>query len=245
MSVFNSKDFRVQLPLIDLTSLNQEDSIRSNLKFVKMANEGYKSLYPAAVCLYPKYASLLSDHLIHEIRSCVVSTYFPSSQSPLELKVKEIKYLNTTGVDEIDIVIPVGEFLDENYNEVSKELRLIRSHTNKTLKVILETGLLHEPGKIKKASELAIQCGADFLKTSTGKYKVGATPEAVEEMAQVMLTEYQLSGRKVGLKVAGGIRTVDEAATYIDLVRGVLGDEWINPDYFRIGASSLYNNIVA
>ncbi len=238
-------DYRVLLPLIDLTALNQTDSMQSNSTFIAKANQGFNGCLPAAVCLFPKYASLLKENLRPEIKSCVVSSYFPSAQTTLALKVQEIKYLNGLGLDEIDVVMPIGEFLEGNDAVVLDELRHMRSHTNATLKVILETGALESVAQVKRAGMLAIQSGADFLKTSTGKFKVGATLVAARALAEVIADEYQRSGKMVGLKFAGGIRTMAEAAEYVAVVQDVLGDQWLDPQYFRIGASSLYDNIIS
>ena len=245
--IWNMSDFKknveIQVPLIDLTALNQTDSVMSNQAVIDMANEGISGIYPAAVCLYPKYANLLVNSLKPEIRSCVVSAYFPSSQAPFVLKQREMEYLNDTAIDEIDIVMPLGEFLEGNYKEVSAELSRLRQATNKTLKVILETGAMSSGNQVKDAAQIAIESGADFIKTSTGKYHTGATIEAVSVMAKTILENYGATGKKTGLKVAGGIRTVEEANTYIDTVSGVLGGEWIKSNYFRIGASGLYHQI--
>lgn len=232
------------LSLLDFTSLNQTDSIKSISAFIKKANTSVNQQLPAAVCVYPKYAELLTEQLNSKIKSCVVSTYFPSSQAPLVLKVQEIQYLNQTSIDEIDIVISVGELLDGNDNYVRQELTAIRSATKKTLKVILETGTLKSPEMIKKAAKIAMETGADFLKTSTGKEKTGATIEAVEILAEEIRQYYIKTQKRIGLKIAGGIRTKREAELYIGKVIDILGKDWISPDTFRIGASSLYNHLI-
>lgn len=228
------------LPFIDLTSLNTNDSYDTIRKLVQKANAGFKGLYPAAVCTYPKYTKELAS-INAPIKKCVVSTYFPSSQAPLQLKLNEIEYLNQTNIDEIDIVLSVGEFLNGNFKEVSKELIEIRKKTDKTLKLILETGLLESKNNIQLASQMGIDAGMDFLKTSTGKTTVGATLDAVTYMAT---TISQQNSKLTGLKIAGGIRSVSQAFEFIYQIEDYLGKDFINPTNFRIGASSLYDKII-
>lgn len=233
------------LKLIDLTSLNQTDSIRSISNFINKANQGFEDCYPAAVCLYSKYHFLLSDELSLSIKKCVVAGNFPSSQSPLALKLEEIKYLDNQNIDEIDIVIPIGEAIDGNLTEVKNELIAIRKETKKTLKVILETGALKTPELISSIGRIAIDAGADFLKTSTGKFDVGATAEAVDVLTKLIAEEYNSTGKRVGIKISGGIRTLNDAEKYYQIILRNLGPNWLTPELFRIGASSLYNQIIA
>jgi len=178
------------------------------------------------------------------IKKCVVSTYFPSSQASTEQKINEIKNLDRIDIDEIDIVLPIGEFLDGNEDEVLNELILIRNATSKTLKLILETGVLKSTENIERAGLLGIKSGMDFLKTSTGKAKIGATIEAAECLANLINQSKNDLKKPIGIKVAGGIRTKQDAEIYINNVAKILGQDFIHPKTFRIGASSLYNQLI-
>ena len=228
------------IKLIDLTSLNTTDGPQSITRFIEKANSGFNGSFPASVCVYPKFAKLIKESVLNPVKTCVVSTYFPSSQSPNELKLQEIDYLSNIGIDEIDIVLPIGDFLEKNYDSVYNELMAIRKRTSKTLKLIIETGVLKEQDLIKKASEIGISTNMDFIKTSTGKAGVGADIESVKTMANAIKN----SSKTVGLKVAGGIKTYTEANEYIQTCESILGSDFINPKFFRIGASSLYNQLI-
>jgi deoxyribose-phosphate aldolase len=185
------------------------------------------------------------------IKTASVATAFPSGQVPIELKIQEVKYCIEQGADEIDMVISRGEFLSNNYKLVSDEISKISDlckagRDGKTihLKVILETGELKTAENIYLASVLAINAGADFIKTSTGKISPAATPEAAFVMLKVISDHYNKTGKRIGFKPAGGIRTSDEALQYISMVKNILGDDWLKPELFRIGASSLLNNLI-
>lgn len=150
------------------------------------------------------------------------------------------------GADEVDVVINVGEILSGAYDEAANEIEVLRGESDgATLKVILETGALKSPELIYNASLLAMAAGADFIKTSTGKIDVSATPEAAVVMCKAINEYYQKTGRKVGFKAAGGIRTAEDAALYYTIVKEILGDEWLTTELFRIGASSAANNILS
>lgn len=150
------------------------------------------------------------------------------------------------GADEVDVVLNVGKMMSGALDEAANEIEVLREESDgATLKVILETGALHTPELIRQASLLAMQAGADFIKTSTGKIDVAATPEAAVVMCHAIKDFHQKSGRQVGFKVAGGIRSAEDAALYYTIVKEILGEEWLTPDLFRIGASSLANNLLS
>jgi deoxyribose-phosphate aldolase len=163
----------------------------------------------------------------------------------IEVKVLETALAVAAGANEIDIVISVGTFLEGNYSEVGKEIsRIKESCGDAHLKVILETGALKTPENIWKASMIAMQAGADFIKTSTGKMEPAATPEAAWVMCSAIKEFYARTGKKIGFKAAGGIVESSDALFYIAIVREILGEEWLNPQLFRIGASRLANNLL-
>jgi deoxyribose-phosphate aldolase len=163
----------------------------------------------------------------------------------MAVKLAECGLLVKKGADEIDVVISVGRFLAGDYLSVLNELILIREACQGvTLKVILETGLLKSAGLIRLASLIALEAGADFIKTSTGKIPVAATPEAVHTMAHALRDYARVTGRVAGLKPAGGIVEVDDALKYYYLIHNILGEEWLRPERFRIGASRLANNLL-
>jgi len=230
---------------VDLTSLNSFDSIQSIDKFLNQALEFEAKGFPvAAVCLYPNFSAQAVQKLNESsIKTAVVSGNFPHSQSFLSTRLNECELALEAGVDEIDIVLNLGAFNDGNDEHVINEIKAFKGlMPNKCLKVILETGYLQTPERIKKASELAIEGGADFIKTSTGKEFPGASLEAVEIMAKVIAEKKSTS--KVGLKVSGGVKSFDDALAYLNLVQKHLGKDFITPDLFRIGASSLVSNLV-
>lgn len=232
---------------IDLTTLKCTDSEESVMKFTQKVNE-FDDLHPdlknvAAICVYPNMAEIVSTTLeVDNVKVACVSGGFPSSQTFLEVKVAETALALHYGADEIDIVIPVGKFLAGDYEGMCDEIEEIKAICKeKHLKVILETGELKTAENIMKASVLAMYSGADFIKTSTGKEKISATPEAAYVMCQAIKEYYQLTGRKIGFKPAGGINTVEDAITYYTIVKEILGEEWLCNDFFRLGTSRLAN----
>ena len=237
-------DHQQLISLIDLTSLNPTDSEKRILALMEKANLGIDQVRPASVCTYPKYANILTDQLHPNIKSCVVSTYFPSGQAPLLLKLEEIAYLNTQNIDEIDIVLPIGEFLDGRLGYVSEELNAIRNKTDKTLKLIIESGLLKERELITKATEIGLDTGMDFIKTSTGKHGKGADLNSVITIAKALKKFQDRTGETRGLKIAGGIKTISESKAYIKAVSLILGENFINSSSFRIGTSRLYDQLI-
>lgn len=236
---------------LDLTTLNSIDNIKNVAalagkardlgdKFPGMANV-------AAVCVWPNYAGLVSETLAGTgVRTAAVAAAFPSAQSFREVKIIETSMAVEKGAEEIDIVMPLGHFMEKRYDLVAAEIRELRDAAgNATLKVIIETGLLGSPENIYTASMIAMDAGADFIKTSTGKAPVSATPEAAWVMCMAIETFYRETGIKVGLKPAGGIVTVADAKLYYFIVNEVLGEDWLKPDLFRIGASRLANNLLS
>ena len=238
------------LNCIDLTTLKCTDTEESVLKFTEKVNDLTDS-YPdiptiAAVCVYPNMAEIVSDTLEADgVNIACVSGGFPSSQTFMEVKVAETAMALHCGADEIDIVMPVGKFLSGDYEGVCDEISEIKDICgDKKLKVILETGVLMTAENIKKAALICMYSGADFIKTSTGKEAISATPDAALVMCEAIREYYKETGRKVGFKAAGGINTVKKALAYYTIVKEVLGNEWLNSEWFRIGASSLANPLL-
>lgn len=237
------------LSFIDITSLNFGDSPESIISFVNKINvfdDHFEILpHPAAICVFPAFVPIVKDNLQENLDIASV-VGFPYPHTFTEVKIAETAMAVIEGASEIDYVLPVSSFLAGNYDEVYMELTEIKSACqNAKFKVILETGLLNSPELIKKASILAMAAGADFIKTSTGKYSINASFEAVYVMANAIKEFNQLNASKVGLKVAGGVSTTADAVSYYSLVKSVLGEEWLTPDYFRIGASKLVNNLLS
>lgn len=234
---------------IDLTSLTSIDTKESIWKLVDKVNdfEGTRPDLPnvAAICTYPLFVETVKEALsAQEVKVVSVAGGFPSSQTFMEIKIAETAMAVMQGADEIDVVMNLGYFLEENYDELAEELQEIKeSCRNAKLKVILETGALLSPENIRKATILAIYSGADFIKTSTGKGYPGATPEAVYTMCKVLKKYHSITGKRVGIKIAGGIRTAEEAVRYYTIVKEILGTDWLNKELFRIGASSLIEDL--
>lgn len=236
---------------IDLTTLKCTDSEESVMKFTKRVN-AFDDEHPdlknvAAICVYPNMAEIVHDTLeADRVKIACVSGGFPSSQTFTEVKVAETAMALHAGADEIDIVIPVGKFLSGDYEGMCDEIQELKDVCGeKHLKVILETGALGSAENIKKASILAMYSGADFIKTSTGKEKPAATPEAAYVMCQAIKEYFLETGRKVGFKPAGGINTVQDAVNYYTIVKELLGKEWLTNELFRIGTSRLANLLLS
>ena len=236
---------------LDLTSLNTTDNSKHIRQFalkVRMFKESFpKARNVAAICVFPNFVHPAREGLGKcGVKLAVVSASFPTSQTFLEVKARETEIAVRNGADEVDIVIPVGEFLDNEYETVIDEVKTLRlACGDATLKVILETGLLADPEKIYRASVIAMEAGADFIKTSTGKSPISATPEAAIVMCKAISDYYNETGIMIGFKPAGGIVTTNEAIVYYNIVKNMLGEKWLNNSYFRIGASRLANNILA
>ena len=236
---------------IDLTTLKCTDTEESVMKFTEKVNE-FVDKYPdlenvAAICVYPNMAEIVNDTLeADNVKIACVSGGFPSSQTFMEVKVAETAMALHIGAEEIDIVMPVGKFLCGDYEGMCDEIGELKDICGeKPLKVILETGVLRSASNIKKAAILAMYSGADFIKTSTGKETISATPEAAWVMCEAIKEYYKETGRKVGFKAAGGIDSIKKALAYYTIVKEVLGEEWLNNGLFRIGASRLANQLLS
>lgn len=237
------------LGFLDLTTLEGTDNHdRISALCKKALGFGDINLQvPAAVCVYPPFVGqakkMLSGSNIHV---AAVAGAFPSGQSPLHLRVSECAFAVAEGADEIDMVISRGAFLEGNHQFIVDEVAAMKNACGHVhLKVILETGELHTAENITLASKLAIQGGADFIKTSTGKIQPAATPEAMYLMLKVIRQHFETTGIKIGIKPAGGISTPDQALIYYLLVKEILGAEWLTNELFRIGASRLADGIQA
>lgn len=238
------------LNLIDLTSLNTTDNKSHIIHLTGKVNSfsGRFSNIPnvAAICVFPNFVAVVKEKLkAKNIKIASVAGGFPASQTFRSIKITECKMAVEAGADEIDIVIPVGAFLGNDFVAVADEIREIKGAIgNKQLKVIVESGLLGDFEHIFRASMIAMDAGADFIKTSTGKTTVSATPEAAFVMCRAISDFYSETGIRVGFKAAGGIVTPADAITYYQIVKHCLGEEWLNNTLFRIGASRLANNIL-
>ena len=236
---------------IDLTTLKCTDSEPSVMKFTEKVNE-FVDRYPdlknvAAICVYPNMAEIVNDTLeADDVKIACVSGGFPSSQTFIEVKVAETAMALHAGADEIDIVISVGKFLTGDYEGMCDEIEELKEVCgDKHLKVILETGALKTASNFKKASILSMYCGADFIKTSTGKESPAATPEAAYVMCQAIKEYFLETGRKVGFKPAGGINSVHDALVYYTIVKELLGEEWLTNERFRLGTSRMANLLLS
>lgn len=236
---------------IELTSLNTTDSDVSIMAFTEKVNH-FDSAYPnfphvAAVCTYPCFAEVVNDTLeVDGVEITCVSGSFPSSQALIEVKVAETALALKDGATEIDIVMPVGKFLSGNYAELCEEIAELKQVCGEhAMKVILETGNLKTAANIKKAAILSMYAGADYIKTSTGKEKISATPEAAYVMCQAIKEYYEKTGIQIGFKPAGGINTVMDAIIYYTIVKEVLGEKWLTNKWFRLGTSRLANMLLS
>lgn len=241
---------RMLFGCIDLTTLKATDSQQSVAAFTERVNDfdNEHGDLPnvAAICVYPNFAQVVRTVLeVSGVNVACVAGGFPSSQTFPEVKVAETALAVEGGADEIDVVINLGDFLDGDWEQVADDLDEIKhSCRERSLKVILETGALKTARNIRDASVIAMYSGADFIKTSTGKEYPGASLEAAYVMALAIKEYAEKTGRMVGLKVAGGVTTADEAVAYYTIVKEVLGEKWLSSEYFRIGASRLANNLL-
>lgn len=244
----NKEVYKRLYSCIDLTSLNATDTREDIWKFTEKVNEqdGASDVANvAAICVYPNFIETVKEALTADVKIASVAGGFPSSQTFTEVKIAETALAVASGADEIDIVLNLGFFLDENYEELSEEIDEIKHACREAkLKVILETGALKSARNIMKASLLALYSGADFIKTSTGKGYEGATPEAAYVMCTAIREYTAKTGRKAGFKASGGISTTADAVKYYTIVKEVLGEEYLNNEYFRIGASRLADNLL-
>lgn len=247
----NAEVYKTLFNCIDLTTLKSTDSYTSVARFTEKVNS-FAETFPslpnvAAICVYPNFASVVRSVLeSSDVRIACVSGGFPSSQTFDEVKIVETALAVENGADEIDIVLNLGYFFDKDYEGLSDEISEQKAATRHgRLKVILETGALRTASNIKAASVLAMYSGADFLKTSTGKEHPGASLEAAYVMLQAIKEYSDKTGTRIGFKASGGISTTDDAVKYYTLVKEILGEEWLNNDHFRIGASRLANNLLS
>ena len=243
--------FKLIFSFVDLTTLNTDDT-ESRVKMMCEKMNKFPGQFPGyplvgAICVYPILVPVVHKNLIEkQVNIASVAAGFPSSQTFPEVKEIESRMAVEAGANEIDIVISAGKFLNNEFDYVSAEIRQIKKAIGDAkLKVILETGLLPDPSAIYRASMISMESGADFIKTSTGKIQPAATPEAVLVMCHAIKDFWEKTGRKVGIKPAGGISTTEHALEYASIVKGVLGDEWLDQALFRIGASRLANNLLS
>ena len=243
--------------MMDLTTLKTDDTPASVTKLVNKVNSFQQSYpewpLPASICVYPNFAAVVDKERKCDFNITVVSACFPSSQSFLEVKLKECEIAVEQGADEVDIVLALNSFLAEDYEAAAEEIRQVRACIDAVaakqnrkvhLKVILETGLLRTSEKIANASFLAMEAGADFIKTSTGKVDVNATPAAAYVMCECIAKYYEATGKKIGFKPAGGISSAADALCYYSIVSTILGKDWLNKELFRFGVSRVANNIL-
>jgi deoxyribose-phosphate aldolase len=243
------------MSMLDLTTLEGKDSpekVRSICrKAVRPCDNdeealGFRVPSVAAVCVYPALVPIAKEELAGSgVKVASVATGFPSGQYPLEVRIQDTRDAVAAGADEIDMVINRGAFLAGRYSEVFKEIEAIKAACGPAhLKVILETGELETYDLVRRASDLAIAAGADFIKTSTGKVQPAATLPVTLIMFEAVRDHFLRTGKVVGIKPAGGIRTSKQSLHYLVAVKETLGDAWLNPDRFRIGASTLANDIL-
>ena len=241
---------KLALSMIDLTTLEGKDTPGKVSQLCHKALHLHDQIpdlpHVAAVCVYPALVGVAKKVLIGtDIKVASVATSFPSGQSDLKSKIADTQFALDEGADEVDMVISRNEFLIGNYQLVFDEIARIKEVCkDKHLKVILETGELFTLDNVRKASDLAIQAGADFIKTSTGKVQPAATLPVTLVMLESIRDHFYQTGKVVGMKPAGGISTAKQALQYLVMVKETLGEEWLNPERFRIGASSLANDIL-
>lgn len=245
----NKQVYKLLYSCIDLTSLNGTDTREHIWKMVQQVND-FEGTNPeidnvAAICVYPNFAKTVREALTADVQIACVSGGFPTSQTFTETKIAETALAVMDGADEIDIVINLGLFFGEEYEEMCEEIDEIKFACHEAkLKVILETGALKTATNIHNAAILSMYSGADFIKTSTGKIYEGATLEAAYVMCHAIKSYYDKTKTKIGFKVAGGVSSVEDAVKYYTIVKEILGNEWCNKDLFRIGTSRLANTLL-
>ena len=241
---------RLAISMLDLTTLEGKDS---EGKIRQLCRKGIRPLpedpsvpHVAAICVYPNFVAIAKDALAGSgVKVASVATGFPAGQVPLPVKLEDTRRAVELGADEIDMVIDRGAFLSGEYDRVADEILAVKEACGPAhLKVILETGELETYDNVRRASDLAMASGPDFIKTSTGKVTPAATPPVVLVMLEAIRDYYLATGRRVGMKPAGGIKTSKQALHLLVLVKETLGDAWLTPDLFRIGASTLANDLL-
>lgn len=258
-TVDSPETYKLCFSLMDLTTLKSNDTASSVGKLVSKVNALEKEYpdypLPASVCVYPNFAGVVRDARNNEeLHVTTVAGCFPTSQSFIEVKCRECELAVETGADEIDIVLALNAFLAGDEQTAFDEICRIRKTVDAAgkaagrevvLKVILETGLLLSAERIARASFLAMEAGADFIKTSTGKVDVNATPMAAYVMCECIKAYYEKTGKKVGFKAAGGISSAKDALCYYLIVNNILGRDWLNKKLFRFGVSRLGNSLMS
>lgn len=249
----NKEVYALCYSAIDLTQLNVTDSVSHIKSFTTKVVE-FPRHFPsianvASICVHPNFVETVGIAIGDDNMAITsVAGGFPSSQTFLEVKMLEMAMAIENGADEIDVVINVGQMIEGDYDAMASDVEILcrEAHESDVIfKVIIESGALKTPELIYKASILSMATGTDFIKTSTGKIDVAATPEAAYVMCKAIRDYYDTTGRKVGFKAAGGIKTAEDAALYYTIIENVLGKEWLTPKLFRIGASSAANNILS
>lgn len=257
-NVASEQVYKECFSMMDLTTLKTDDTPASVAKLAEKVNS-FRQAYPewplpASVCVYPNFAATVNETRKCDFNITVVSACFPSSQSFLEVKLRECELAVEQGADEVDIVLALNAFLAGDYEAAAEEIRQVRACIDAVaakqgrkvhLKVILETGLLRTSEAIANASFLAMEAGADFIKTSTGKVDVNATPAAAYVMCECIARYHEMTGKKIGFKPAGGISSAADALCYYSIVSSILGKEWLNKDLFRFGVSRVANSLIA
>lgn len=236
---------------VELTSLHTTDTEEEILALTEKVNR-FDSDYPdlphvAAICAYPVFTDLIAKSLeVDGVEITNVCGNFPSSQSRMEVKVAETSLAIQDGATNVDIVLPVGKFLSGDYEGVCDDIAELKDVCGEVpMKVILETCDLGSLSNVKKAAILSMYAGADYIKTSTGKEKAGATPEGVYVMCQAIKEYHEKTGIQIGLKPAGGINTVRDAITLYTITKAVLGEKWLTNYWFRLGTSRLTNLLLS
>lgn len=257
-NVASDQVYKECFSMMDLTTLKTDDTPASVTKLVNKVN-AFQASYPewplpASICVYSNFAATVKEARKADFNITVVSACFPTSQSFLEVKLKEVEMAVEQGADEVDIVLALNAFLAGDTEAAAEEIRQVRRVIDEVagkqgrevhLKVILETGLLRTPENIANASFLAMEAGADFIKTSTGKVDVNATPVAAYVMCECIAKYQAVTGKKIGFKPAGGISTAADALCYYSIVASVLGKDWLNKHMFRFGVSRVANSILS
>lgn len=241
----NEEVYKFCFSALDLTTLSGSDSVRSVAEFVKKAVD-VPAKYPgmpnvATICVYPSFVDIVGLGVAGtNIGVTSVAGGFPAAQTFLEVKMLEVAMAIENGADEIDVVMNAGEMVEGEFDRLANDLELLSKEAGQevTFKVIIESGMLAKAEDVYRASLLAIFSGADFVKTSTGKSQYGATPRSAMVICNAIKDYYLQTGINVGIKLAGGIRTVDDAVLYYTIVENMLGKEWLTPSLFRIGASA-------
>lgn len=241
----NEEVYKFCFGALDLTTLNNNDSVRSVAEFVKKAVD-VPTRFPnvpnvSSICVYPSFVDIVGLGVEGtDIAVTSVAGGFPTAQTFLEVKMLEVAMAVENGADEIDVVMNAGEMVEGDFDRLANDLEMLCNEAGKEVifKVIIESGMLIKPEEVYRASLLAILSGADFVKTSTGKSAYGATPKSVMVICNAIKDYYLQTGINVGIKIAGGVRTVDDAVLYYTLVENLLGREWLTPSLFRFGASA-------